>query len=145
MKRIVGFGEVIDGKLVLRNRDHFNEQLRQTKGFVEVTVEKARSRRSLNQNAYYWAVVIPMVTDALRELGNECEHMDVHELLKDRFNTKNFVIPNNGETVLEVITVGASTASLSTIDFMAYIERIQRWASEFLHLNIPDPNQEVSE
>jgi hypothetical protein len=130
MKRIVGFGEVIDGKLVLRNRETFDAQLTQLKGAIEVTVEKARSRRSLNQNAYYWGVVLKLLSE---HTGYEIEEM--HEVLKVLFNQGNF-----GE-----VKFGKSTAKLSTIDFMAYLEQIQRWAAQELGVVIPDPNQEVSE
>jgi hypothetical protein len=140
MKRVVGFGEVIDKRLVLRNESTFNEQLGQLKGSVEVTVEKARSRRSLNQNAYYWGVVVKMISD---ELGYTPE--EVHEVLKEKFNPKDLALMAYDNQTIEQVRIGVSTANLGKLDFCAYIERIQRWASEFLHLNIPDPNQEVSE
>lgn len=137
MKRIVGFGEVIDKKLVLRNRDTFNQQLREMKGRVTVTVEKARSRRSLSQNAYYWGVVVSMVSE---ETGYTPE--EVHEVLKEKFNSKDLVLANYYGDVMEEVRIGASTSELNKLDFCAYIERIQRWSAEFLHLSIPDPNEE---
>jgi hypothetical protein len=137
MKRIVGFGEVIDKKLVLRNRDTFNQQLREMKGRVTVTVEKARSRRSLSQNAYYWGVVVSMVSE---ETGYTPE--EVHEVLKEKFNSKDLVLANYYGDVMEEVRIGVSTSELNKLDFCAYIERIQRWSAEFLHLSIPDPNEE---
>ena len=127
MKRVVGFGEVIDGKLVLRNESTFKEQLRTIKGRVDVIVEKARSRRSLNQNAYYWGVVVKLVSDYT---GYEPDEM--HEVLKAQFNAGEF-----GE-----IRYGKSTAKLSTLDFEAYMEQIRRWAAQTLGVVIPEPGQQ---
>ena len=125
MKRVVGFGEVIYGKLVLRNRSTFDAELSQMKGRVEVTVEKARSHRSLSQNAYYWGVVVKLISDYT---GYEPDEM--HEVLKAQFNAGEF-----GE-----IRYGKSTSKLSTLDFEAYLEQIKRWAVQELHVVIPDPN-----
>jgi hypothetical protein len=138
--RVIGFGEIINGKLKLRNQDLFASELATMKGPVEVVVQKQRSRRSLNQNAYYWGVVVKILSD---ELGYAPE--EVHELLKQKFNWKDVALTNYLDDVSEEIRIGASTADLSKIDFMAYIDKIQRWAAEFLNVVIPDPNEDYQD
>jgi len=131
MKRAVGFGEIQNGKLKLRNEETFKEQLARMKGTVEIIVERTHSKRSLNQNAYYWGVMVKILSD---ELGYEPD--EVHEILKQKFNPQNLKIQD------QEIVIGGSTTKMSTIDFMAYVEQIQRWAASYLHISIPSPNEE---
>lgn len=138
MKRVCGFGEVIDGKLVLRNRETFDAELKKLKGRVEVTVEKAQSRRSLNQNAYYWGVVVKLISE---HTGYEQE--EVHALLKQMFNPKEMPVRDKWGFENEA-RVGASTSQLSTLDFEVYLERIRRWAAMTLGVVIPDPGESVN-
>lgn len=114
---------------------------------VEVIIRRKKRRRSNEQNGYYWAIMVPMIVDALIDLGhndlqsgNKDSHEMIHEFLKGRFL-------NNGLEVSdiqgEVITLPPSTKRLSTVEFMDYKDNIQRWAAEFLGISIPDPNEQA--
>ena len=98
---------------------------------VTATLEKFKKERSKDQNAYYWAVIVKMISD---ETGYEKN--EVHELLAAHFiGTKKIKIGGLEKEVYK------STAKLTTTDFMGYIEEIQRWSAEKLNLYIPDPNE----
>lgn len=102
---------------------------------VEFTPKRLRKIRSLNQNAYYWAVVVPMVGQAMGETDIEA----IHEVLKHEHN---YYLSKVGE---HEIRIPLSTADLNTADFEAYLERVRRWASEFFNLYIPLPNEVADE
>ncbi len=91
---------------------------------------EAANKRSLNQNAYYWGVVLPLVKDGLRDIGyREIKTIDdTHEALKYMFLKKQIGNENTGE----VIEILGSTAKLTTVNFNEYIEDIAKWCAEFL-------------
>lgn len=108
-------------------------------GSYELKITK-RSKRSLNQNRYYWGICVKMVHDGLKDLGHEVTLEETHDFLKAKFNYNEIVNESTGE----VVSIPKSTTELSKTDFMEYIEKIQRFAAEFLNVVIPDPNTQLS-
>lgn len=94
-----------------------------------ITIEKITKKkmRSLQQNAYYWGVVIDILAN---ETGYTKDEM--HEALKVKFLQY--------ENVPGLPTMRSST-DLSTVEFETYMEMIRRWASQDLGIVIPEPNQ----
>jgi len=82
---------------------------------------KKSNTRSLNQNAYYHGIVVPLVKDGLRTAGyNDVRtNEDAHEVLKYLFLKKK--IPNQHAEFVELI---GSTATLTTVEFMEYINSL---------------------
>jgi hypothetical protein len=77
-------GAVTNGKLVLSdfNKSKMATEIEDFEGKnVEISIKKL-PRRSTQQNAYYWGVVVSMVGAALRELGHRLSNDEVHDLLK---------------------------------------------------------------
>lgn len=127
-----------DGILTIHNRKLFDEQIKSfSNGRCLVTVERIYNKRSNPQNAFYHGVVIPICHKGLIDLGHEVNKDDTHEILKAMFNKKEFTTLD-GETV----KYGGSTTEMKTIDMMQFIDEIQRWASEYLGVFIPDPDPE---
>ncbi len=120
-------GIVKDGKLFLDNRESFDKYVAGLNGRVMIEVKKWRKQRTLNQNAFYWAVVIEMLA---YELGYSQD--EAHEAMKWQF--LKIEIDGKPSTV-------RSTHDLTTIEFMEYINKIKEWAFNFLNLIIPDPNE----
>jgi hypothetical protein len=126
----VFLGSVDRGRLVLDDPSRFHAHLRGLdKKRVEVVVRRQRRIRSLDQNRYYWGVVVKMLADGF---GYEPEEM--HEALKFQF----LRVPSAEGRPLETVR---STASLSTVEFMDYIAAVQRWAAAEYCICIPDPGQ----
>lgn len=121
------YGIINAGRLFFQNRNQFDDYLAKYKDGtrVEVTVRKYRRTRTLEQNRYYWGVVIYILADFF---GYSKEEM--HEAMKWKF-LKQVDMPI--ETV-------RSTTDLSTKEFSDYIENIVRWASSEYQVVIPDPN-----
>lgn len=100
---------------------------------LEIIIRKFRSKRTLEQNAYYWGVVVNILAD---HFGYETEEM--HEELKRLFNPiESKITPG--------VMIGGSTTKLSTEEFYcgetSYVERICRWAATEHGVYIPPPKK----
>jgi hypothetical protein len=93
---------------------------------IEVLVRKPKRTRSGEQNAYYWGVVIDLIS---ADTGFSPD--EAHDSLRVKFLT---------DMTGDMPKV-KSTTELSTSEFMDYVAQIQRFAAEFLDLYIPDPNE----
>jgi hypothetical protein len=109
-------------------------------GYYLVSI-KLKNSRSLPQNAFYWAVVVPMVKKGFQDIGyNEVTSDNItHEILKAKFLRTEI-----GQETGYPVEVIRSTAELTTVEFMEYIANIQQFAAEFLNVIIPDPNQQLT-
>ena len=59
-------GKIGNGKIWLECRADFAVLIQKLEGLdVEVILRKLRRKRSLKQNAYYWAVIVPMFQEAV--------------------------------------------------------------------------------
>lgn len=98
---------------------------------LELEVNRMRGLRSVEQNSYYWGIIVQMLSDYL---GNTPQEM--HDILKYLHNPKEITLPD-GQIVLE----GESTTKLDTKEAEAYFERIRIWAQIELNFIIPLPNE----
>lgn len=125
-------GRVIDGKFIADDQKVFRAAFYcHENQAVEVSVKRLRKVRSMNQNKYYWSVVIAAIGKAMGESDPEA----VHAALKYELN---YYIMTVGK---KEIRVPLSTAELNTAEFEEYLEKCRRWASEFLCLYIQLPNE----
>jgi len=59
--------QVVNGRLS-RNRQSLKTAIEQFEGKnVTITIEKTRSKRSNDQNRYYWSGVVPIVHQGLKD------------------------------------------------------------------------------
>lgn len=131
------------GALRIYNRPLFEEEVRamSREKDLAVTIEvKLKKRfRSDVQNAYYWGVVVAMISQRLRELGHDVDRDLTHEFLKGRFLYTEFTDPTSGE----VMKIPRKTSELATEEFMEYMEHVKLFAAETLDIYIPDPNEQL--
>lgn len=135
---VVASGAVKGGKLYLHNRRAFDQQIAQMReGWqLEVYVTRRRATRSLQQNAFYWGVVMQLLSDHTGYTPDE-----MHEVCKAKFIPRHLAVSKgNGEIVGEFV-LGGSTRSLNKNEFSEYVERVRQWAAEDLDVYIPDPNE----
>lgn len=129
-----------DGKITVPHRfDSDVARLFSGKEIV-ITVERKRKKRSQNQNAYYWAVIVAMITEAMNEAGENVTEDLVHEFLKFRFLRYQKIDPDSGEIVFEY---GRSTTALKTFEFAIYIDQCIQFAAEYLQIVIPPPSTQI--
>ena len=122
------------------------KQLDPTKEY-RVYFSDKKKNRSNKQNAYYWGVVLHVIS---KHTGSDSE--ELHELfkckfgLKTRFNLKseftdNLTVRHKNELETELIEeFPISTSVLNTAEFTDYLDKIVRWSGEKLGLYIPKPN-----
>ena len=126
------YGEIKNGKLVLDNKEDF---LKECSGMdncpVYLTLTKVKNTRSTNQNAYYFGVVVKMISE-----HTGYETWEVHEvLLAATFGKKEINIG------YETFVPNKRSKNLNTVEFEQLCEMAIRIATEKLDLYIPLPNE----
>lgn len=111
-------------------------------GKYQITIKDVR-KRSVQQNRYYWGVVVPMVRKGLYEAGFDVirTNDDAHSVIKQVVFKKEVVSKQTGD----MITVAGSTKEMSIPEFNEAIEAVCRWAAEYLGIIIPSPNEQMAE
>ncbi len=96
---------------------------------IEVKVRTYKPQRSLDQNAYWWAVPVAILSE---HTGYEPEQM--HYVLLGEW--RGYEDGPRGHKVPRC----CSSSKLTTAEFTELIEWVQRWAAE-LDCQIPAPNE----
>jgi hypothetical protein len=86
---------------------------------------------------YYFKGVVFKVMMGLWDAGTEATPKEIHNYLKHEFLPVWIVNEDNWTYERE----DGSTRELTNKEFIQYIERIQRWAAEYLNIYIHDPNE----
>lgn len=97
---------------------------------VRITIEPWSDSRSLKQNAYYWSVVLELLSE---ETG--FTPVEVHEALKAKF------LPSRTAPWKDLPIPSRSTTDLTTKEFEEYMAQVRTWAAQ-LGVLIPLPNEE---
>lgn len=122
-------GEVLQGKLILKNRKKFDDYIQKFNGKrVTITIDQVLGQRSYSQNAYYW-VLMTILGEHIGYLPDE-----MHDCCKMKFLRK-----NEGTGVDTTI----STTRLNKTEFGEYIEKIKIWAAlgeDIPSIDLPEPN-----
>lgn len=139
-KKTTTFGRVREGKLfVYKLQDFYNAVASYEDCDLVITIEKAYGKRSSHQNRYYWGVVIPAFCMAAHDTtGEEWSKEVAHDTLKARFLSHEFVNESTGE----ILNIIKSTAGLSTVEFMDYIENCRKFILEWFGAYVPSPNED---
>jgi hypothetical protein len=121
------FAKVVNGKVEFSDVDGWKADVKRHEGkAVFVTVERIFRQRSIPQNSYYFGIVIPCLME-----WSGYDKDEMHEALKEKFLRIEKV---------EGLPSTRSTADLTTIEFMDYIDEIVRWAAT-QGVDIPEPNE----
>jgi hypothetical protein len=125
-----------------KNRELLSDVIKSFEGKdIIITIEKKKRKRSNPQNSYYFGVVIPMMKQGFyNSLGEHVGTDEIHTFLKNRFLFKDIVNENNAE----IIKMPQSTTELSTIEWEEYMDSIRAFATEFLSIQIPLPNDTLT-
>ena len=112
------YGNVEDGQLRFEHSDRMLAHLQALDGErVVVTIGKAETTRTVNQNRYYWSCVV-------RLLSNHCGYSEgeMHRLLKQHFGV-------------------TSTKTLTLEEFSEYVEKVRAWAQTEMDVSLPTPEE----
>jgi hypothetical protein len=145
LTKIKIISKVENGRL-LSNRKMLSAAIANYEGQrVEISIEKAKNKRTNPQNRWYWGVAIEIISNRLIELGSPMNKENIHVMLKLAVGKiepsliyNEIVIESTGEVLNDL----KSTSELTTTEFMAFKQHIQQWSIETLDVNIPDPDEQ---
>ena len=125
------------------NMPELKAMFNQLKDGKHLLTIKDYRKRSLPQNAYYWAVMVPLVRRGLYDSGYDEVRTDdeAHEVIKQVHLKRNIVSKQTGD----VIEIPGHTSKLTIPEFNEFIESVCRWSAEFLNVYIPSPNEQLVE
>ena len=127
------YSDVKGGNLQTNVRKKIAEELKQFEGKrVQVRIEKLKSKRSIQQNRYWWL--------AMTILGNELGYSkeETHQLTKFKFLKRERVVEKTGEILAYI----ESTTTLSKSDFADMVSEMVRWAAN-MGIIIPLPGEQL--
>lgn len=130
-----------NGRLSTKVSEEIREFLESMEGKeIDINIKKAKSKRSLSQNAYYWAGVIPIVRQGFKDLGYLLSDEETHDVLKEKFIQPKMIMKDDEF----VGNFRRTTTAMTKTEFSEYIEQIQQFGAEILGVQIPDPNTQVN-
>ncbi len=109
------------------------------KGNYTVTIEKYRKKASHDQFKWLYGAIYPQLLIALNDAGYEFTTVEeVDYFAKTMWASTTVLNPETGE----LLKLPMSKREFVTIDHMAYVACIRKFAAEYLATNIvdPDPN-----
>ena len=107
-------------------------------GMYRIGVKRMRKPRSNDQNGWLWGCIYPMLLDALLEAGWEFVSVEqVHEYFKNMLAKDSVVNKHTGE----IVEFPTSTATMDTLTFSTYCEKLREYGREYLGIEIPDPDK----
>ena len=106
-------------------------------GVFMVEVKRKRKLRSDDQNGWLWGCIYPMLLDAMIAEGWEFTSAEqLHEFFKAQMVADKVINKHTGE----IVEFPGSTASMDTVTFSTYCEKLRDYAREYLNIEIPDPD-----
>jgi len=141
MKAIEIITEVNNGNFK-RNRNEILKAIKQFEGKTIIfKLSILSKKRSMEQNSYYWAVIIPITKNAINESWGEVWSTEkTHEFLKSKFL---FYEKVNEETS-EIIRVPKSTTENTTTEQEGYYSEIREFLKEWFNVDCPLPNENLT-
>lgn len=116
--------KIVGNAIRFANKEYLNNFLKGMPDgqYLVIDIEKRKRLRSNQQNAMYWAYVIPAISS---ETGHT--HEELHFFFKRKFLPKQYIKIGNTRILAE-----PSTTKLTTKEFMDYVEQIMVWSAQEL-------------
>ncbi len=125
---------ITDGKMQRNTAANIAQFVKQFEGKrLEISIGKLKSKRSEQQNRYWWA----LMTILGAELGYSKE--ECHEICKFKFLKREKVHEATGE-IFEYI---ASTTELNKSEFADMTSELHRWSADSLGIVLPLPETQM--
>lgn len=140
MKKIEITTSIVNGK-IKRNSKLVIDAFKSFEGKnLTLILKPLRNTRSVNQNAYYWGVVIPIWQNIFKtEWGEFYSKEETHEFLKYNCNYLEKVNENTGEC----IRFSKSTTQNSTTEQEEFHLKARQLAEQMFSVVIPLPNEQI--
>jgi hypothetical protein len=108
---------------------------------IVIKIEKAKKKRSTQQNRFYHGIIIPIVQNCLKEAGHIMTNESTHDLIKLKFLKEALFVNEETGEVIERIK---STTELSTSQFMELLAEINNFTFEYFGVSLPSPNDDLT-
>ncbi len=124
-----------------RNRNLVLDAIKSFEGIeVRITLEKAKKKRTNNQNRYLWGLLYPLTQEAIKNEWGEIWSKDkVHDFYKLHFNYTEKINEDTGE----VLKIPKSTTENTTSQQEDYHAQIRQFLKEWFNVNAPLPNEDI--
>jgi hypothetical protein len=124
-----------------RNRNIVLEAINSFEGKeVLISFDKVGKKRSSNQNAYYWGVLIPILQKCFRESWGEIWSKEkTHDFCKMQFN----FIEKINESTGEIVRIPKSTTENTTTAQEELHLEIRKFILEWFDIEVPLPNENL--
>jgi hypothetical protein len=133
--------EVKNGTLT-RNTNLIKDAIQTFEGKqIVIKIEKAKKKRSTQQNRFYYGVIIPIVQNCLKEAGHIMTNESTHDLIKLKFLKETLFVNEETGEVIERIK---STTELSTSQFMDLLAEINNFTFEYFGVSLPSPTDDLT-
>jgi len=103
----------------------------------EVVIKPYKSKRSLDQNALHWKRLDVLRKHLAESTGQQHSAEELHDWFKTKFLDVRLI-----EVGCETLKVQRTSAALNVKEFTEFMDHIDRWCIEHLHLYLPQPGQE---
>lgn len=142
MKKAKINSKVVNGKLAI-NRSLIAKTIKLLEGEeVTITIEKKFNKRSNNQNAFYWGVLIPIICELLQDAtGIYFSSDEAHDVLKSNCNFKELISEATGE----VTKIPITTTELTTLEWLQFIEKVEHFVFDYFSVILPKPDDQYLE
>jgi len=124
---------------VIRNKKQaleLCEKIKEMRLPFKYAVQNIYPLRSIDANAYYWGIVLKMISDETGLTVEEC-----HEAYKRKHNFRWDFIFNSLAGTYEFTAGVDSTTELDGKEFWDFVSRVRCDAELDLHITIPLPNE----
>ncbi len=125
-------GRIENAKLRVYQKPLFADYLKTLEDReIEITVQKRRDQRTINQNRFLWGVVYKLISE---HTGHTPEK--IHDFCKDKFLDTKIIKVGDEEREVKKCTHDVPKDRF----FEDYIDPVRMWAAEYLEIVIPDPD-----
>jgi len=119
-----------------RQRERLIEMLKERRLPFRLAVQDLYPVRSIDFNAYYWGVVLKMISDFTGHTQEE-----VHDACKRRYNFRHDFKYSKKTGKWKLVSKVDSTTATFSREFMEYVMKVRADAEIELHVTIPLPNE----
>ncbi|WP_294267710.1 hypothetical protein [uncultured Chryseobacterium sp.] len=133
----------IEGGKFRQNHDFIKQALQEFEGKeIKLIFKRKYKERTRKENAFYWAVWIPILQRAVLETWGEIRCADeVHEIIKLNCNYEEKINKDTGQ----FIRVPKSSTRLNTYEWeFEFKQKIRQFAMDFFNVVLPEPNEQLT-
>lgn len=132
----------IEGGQFRQNKDFIRDAIKQFEGKeIKLIFKRKYKQRTTEENAFYWAVWVPILQRAIRETWGEVKTpLEIHEIIKLNCNYEEKI----NEATGEFIRIPKTSTRLNTYEWeFEFKQKIRQFAQDFFNVVLPEPNEQL--